>query len=44
MALTAGGRALRAPAGSFVQIPPGLAHGVTVTEPARWLDLRTPAR
>jgi quercetin dioxygenase-like cupin family protein len=45
LALTAGDRELRAPAGSWVQLPPGTPHTVACAgpEPARFLDLHTPS-
>jgi quercetin dioxygenase-like cupin family protein len=33
-----------APAGSWIEIPPGLPHDVTAAGPARWLDVRAPVR
>jgi mannose-6-phosphate isomerase-like protein (cupin superfamily) len=45
LALTAGGRELRATAGSWVQVPPGVPHALAVagTGPARFLDVHTPS-
>jgi mannose-6-phosphate isomerase-like protein (cupin superfamily) len=45
LAFTAGGRELPAPAGSWVQVPPGVPHTFAVTgdRPARFLDLHTPS-
>ncbi len=45
LAITAGGRQLRAEAGSWVQVPPGASHSVWVPgpEPATFLDLHTPS-
>jgi mannose-6-phosphate isomerase-like protein (cupin superfamily) len=40
LAVTAGGRELRAPAGSWVQVPSGVEHAVVTAEPSRYLDLR----
>jgi len=44
LAVTAGGRELRAPAGAWVQVPEGAAHAVAAAgpEPARYLELLTP--
>jgi mannose-6-phosphate isomerase-like protein (cupin superfamily) len=44
LALTAGDRELRAPPGSWVDVPPGVAHAVHSPgpEPARCLDLHSP--
>jgi quercetin dioxygenase-like cupin family protein len=46
IALAADGREHRAGAGSWVQVPPGVAHAVTVSGPgpARFLDLHAPSR
>jgi mannose-6-phosphate isomerase-like protein (cupin superfamily) len=46
MALTIGDRELRARAGSWAQVPPGVAHCISFPgpEPARVLELRTPGR
>jgi len=45
LALTVGDRGLRAQAGSWVQLPAGVAQSVGAggTEPARYLDVRAPA-
>ena len=45
LALTLGDRELRAPAGTWVQVPPGVAHTVSFpgSEPVRFLDLHTPS-
>ncbi len=44
LALIAGGRELRAPAGSWVQVPPGVPHSVSSgSGPVRLLDLHTPS-
>jgi quercetin dioxygenase-like cupin family protein len=45
MTFTAGGRDLYAPAGSWVQVPPGVAHMFAFTgdEPTRFLTLHTPS-
>ncbi len=44
-ALTAGDRELRAEAGSWVQVPPGVPHTLSCpgSEPVRFLDLHTPS-
>ena len=44
LAFTFGERVLRAPADSWVQVPPGVPHTVSVAgaEPARFLDVQTP--
>jgi quercetin dioxygenase-like cupin family protein len=44
LALTAGARERRAPAGSWLRVAPGVAHAVAACGPgaARYLDLRTP--
>jgi mannose-6-phosphate isomerase-like protein (cupin superfamily) len=44
LALTVGERELRAPAGSWVEVPPGVPHAVSVPGPerARFLNLHTP--
>jgi mannose-6-phosphate isomerase-like protein (cupin superfamily) len=44
LALSAGAQELLAPAGSWVQAPPGVEHAVAVAgdAPARFLDIRTP--
>lgn len=44
LALTIGAHELRAPAGSWLQVPPGIPHAVACsgTEPLRYLDLRSP--
>ena len=34
----------RAPAGSWIRIPPGSPSDLEAVEPARWLDLRAPVR
>jgi mannose-6-phosphate isomerase-like protein (cupin superfamily) len=46
LALTVGDRGLRAPAGSWVQVPPGVSHGEPSCGPgpARFLDVHTPSR
>jgi mannose-6-phosphate isomerase-like protein (cupin superfamily) len=45
LALTSGARELRAPAGSWVQVPAGVEHGVSTPgpEPVRLLDVHTPS-
>ena len=45
LALTAGGRELRARAGTWMQVPPGVPHSLSFpgSEPARFLDLHTPS-
>ena len=45
LALTVGDRELRAPAGSWLQVPPGIPHTVACSgaQPLRYLDLRSPA-
>ena len=45
LALQAGGRELRAPAGSWAQLAPGVEHSCAAVgrEPARLLSIRTPA-
>jgi quercetin dioxygenase-like cupin family protein len=43
LALTVGGRELRARAGAWAQIPPGVPHAVSFTEPSRVLNLHTPS-
>ena len=45
LALTMGGRELRGPAGTWLQVPPGVPHTVSFprSEPARFLDLHTPS-
>jgi mannose-6-phosphate isomerase-like protein (cupin superfamily) len=45
MAFTAGGRELRAEAGSWVQVPPGVPHTFASpgNHPARFLNLHTPS-
>jgi quercetin dioxygenase-like cupin family protein len=45
LALTVDGGALRAPAGTWVQVPAGAAHAVAPagTEPVRYLDVHTPS-
>jgi quercetin dioxygenase-like cupin family protein len=42
--LTPGDRGLRAASGSWLQLPPGTPHAIAAagTEPARYLDIRTP--
>jgi mannose-6-phosphate isomerase-like protein (cupin superfamily) len=42
LALTAGGRELRAPAGSWAQVPPGVAHALSSTGPVRYLSVHAP--
>ncbi len=44
LALTAGGRELRAQAGSCMQIPPGVPHALSFPSPVRYLDVRAPNR
>jgi quercetin dioxygenase-like cupin family protein len=44
LALTAGDRELRAPAGAWVQVPPGVPHVLSSSEPVRYLDVRAPSR
>jgi quercetin dioxygenase-like cupin family protein len=43
LALTVGDRELRAEAGSWVQVPPGVAHTSVRTDEARFLNLHTPS-
>ena len=45
LAFTAGGRDLRAPKGSWVQVPPGVSHSFAAvgSGPARFLDVHTPS-
>jgi mannose-6-phosphate isomerase-like protein (cupin superfamily) len=45
IALAAGGREHRAGAGAWVQVPPGVAHSVSVPgpDPARVLELHAPS-
>jgi len=43
LAFTAGDRELRAEAGSWVQVPPGLPHGLAFPGPVRFLSLHTPS-
>jgi quercetin dioxygenase-like cupin family protein len=45
LALTVGGREHRAPAGTWLQVPPGVPHAVSFpgSEPARFLNLHTPS-
>ena len=45
VALTAGGRELRAPAGSWAQVPAGVPHSVSSagTEPVRLLEVHAPS-
>jgi mannose-6-phosphate isomerase-like protein (cupin superfamily) len=45
LTLTAGGRELRAGAGSWAQVPPGVPHTFAFTgdEPTRFLDLHSPS-
>ena len=43
LVLTAGGRELRADAGSWVQIPPGVPHAVSAGGRARYLNLHAPS-
>jgi quercetin dioxygenase-like cupin family protein len=42
LALTAGGEELRAEAGSWVQVPPGVAHTFRASRHVRFLDVHTP--
>jgi quercetin dioxygenase-like cupin family protein len=44
LALTAGDRELHAPAGSWVQVPPGLPRALSFPEPVRYLDVHAPGR
>jgi quercetin dioxygenase-like cupin family protein len=44
LAITAGDGELRAPAGSWVQVPAGVEHAVVAAEPSRYLDLQAPGR
>jgi quercetin dioxygenase-like cupin family protein len=41
LTMTVGGRELRADAGSWIQLPPGLLHAVTGA--GRWLELHSPS-
>ena len=43
MTFTAGGRELRAEAGSWVQVPPGVPHTFALTRNGRFLDVHTPS-
>jgi uncharacterized cupin superfamily protein len=43
LALTAGDRELRAQAGSWVDVPSGLPHAVSSSQPVRYLDLLAPS-
>ena len=45
LALTAGDRELRAEAGSWAQVPPGVPHALSFpgSEPVRYLNLHTPS-
>ena len=43
IALRVGDGELRAPAGSWIQVPPGVAHAVSCPAPARFLDVQTPS-
>jgi quercetin dioxygenase-like cupin family protein len=43
LAFVAGDRELRAGAGSWLQLPPGVPHTFSISEPARFLDLHTPS-
>jgi len=43
LAITAGDRELRAGAGSWAQVPPGVPHTVSISAPARFLDVHTPS-
>jgi quercetin dioxygenase-like cupin family protein len=43
LAFSAGGREFVAPAGSWVQVPPGVPHSFEVAETARFLELHTPS-
>ena len=43
IAVEADGREHRAPAGSWVQVPPGVAHTVSFPHAARFLDIHTPS-
>jgi quercetin dioxygenase-like cupin family protein len=40
--LTAGARTIQAPAGSWLQVPPGVRHALSFRAPVRYLDLHTP--
>jgi quercetin dioxygenase-like cupin family protein len=42
LALTAGDRELRAPAGAWVEVPPGVRRALSSRAPARYLDVRAP--
>jgi quercetin dioxygenase-like cupin family protein len=42
LALVAGDRTIRVPAGSWLQVPPGVPHALSFPEPVRYLDLHTP--
>ncbi len=44
LALTAGGRELRAEAGAWAQIPPGVPHALSFPAPVRYLEVRAPNR
>jgi quercetin dioxygenase-like cupin family protein len=43
LSLAAGGRTLRAPAGSWLQVPPGVPHAPSTAEPVRYLNLHAPS-
>ena len=43
LALTAGDRELRAQAGSWVRVPPGVPHAVSSPDPVRYLDVHAPS-
>jgi quercetin dioxygenase-like cupin family protein len=42
LTVTAGGRELRAPAGAWMQVPPGVTHALAAAGPARFLAVHTP--
>ena len=43
LGVTAGGRELRAEPGTWVQVPPGVAHTLSFAAPVRFLALHTPS-
>jgi hypothetical protein len=44
LVLTVRDRELRAPAGAWVEVPPGLPHVLPTQAPVRYLSVRTPSR